>query len=118
MAGFTDLICEKNKKQYVLSMIMSFVVILGFIIGDNYSVLSNTFDKFMTTIFENVYFPSIYVYIASILIIFISLIISILNIKIKNIYRIINGIAFIFNGISISWVVVIFSFSISIPFFI
>ena len=75
-----------NKKQYVLSMIMSFVMILGFTIGDNYSVLSNTFDKFMTTIFENVYFPSIYVYIASILIIFISLIISILNIKIKNIY--------------------------------
>ena len=36
-----------NKKQYVLSMIMSFVMILGFTIGDNYSVLSNTFDKFI-----------------------------------------------------------------------
>lgn len=100
-----------NKKQYVLSMIMSFVVILGFTIGDNYSVLSNTFDKFMTTIFENVYFPSIYVYIASILIIFISLIISILNIKIKNIYRIINGIAFIFNGILLVLVLSIVSSS-------
>ena len=100
-----------NKKQYVLSMIMSFVVILGFIIGDNYSVLSNTFDKFMTTIFENVYFPSIYVYIASILIKFISLIISILNIKIKNIYRIINGIAFIFNGILLVLVLSIVSSS-------
>lgn len=100
-----------NKKQYVLSMIMSFVMILGFIIGDNYSVLSNTFDKFMTTIFENVYFPSIYVYIASILIIFISLIISILNIKIKNIYRIINGIAFIFNGILLVLVLSIVSSS-------
>lgn len=100
-----------NKKQYVLSMIMSFVMILGFTIGDNYSVLSNTFDKFMTTIFENVYFPSIYVYIASILIIFISLIISILNIKIKNIYRIINGIAFIFNGILLVLVLSIVSSS-------
>ena len=100
-----------NKKQYVLSMIMSFVVILGFTIGDNYSVLSNTFDKFMTTIFENVYFPSIYVYIASILIIFISLIISILNIKIRNIYRIINGIAFIFNGILLVLVLSIVSSS-------
>lgn len=100
-----------NKKQYVLSMIMSFVVILGFTIGDNYSVLSNTFDKFMTTIFENVYFPSIYVYIASILIIFISLIISILNIKIRNIYRIINGIALIFNGILLVLVLSIVSSS-------
>lgn len=100
-----------NKKQYVLSMIMSFVVILGFTIGDNYSVLSNTFDKFMTTIFENVYFPSIYVYMASILIIFISLIISILNIKIRNIYRIINGIAFIFNGILLVLVLSIVSSS-------
>lgn len=100
-----------NKKQYILSMIMSFIVILWFIISDNYGILSSTFDKFMTTIFENVYFPSIYVYIASILIIFISLLISILNTKIKNIYRIVNAIAFIFNGILLVLVLSIVSSS-------
>ena len=100
-----------NKKQYILSMIMSFVVILWFTISDNYGILSNTFDKFMTTIFENVYFPSIYVYIASILIIFISLLISILNTKIRNIYRIVNAIVFIFNGILLVLVLSIVSSS-------
>lgn len=86
-------------KKYILFMILSFLIVFGISIINNYEVLSNTFDNFTTILFGNIYFPSIYAYIGVLVISFISFMISILNVMLKKIYKIINSTMFIINNV-------------------
>ena len=88
-----------SAKKYILFMIVSFIIIFAISIANNYKVLSNTFDNFITIFFGNIYFPSIYVYIGILVVSFIVFIISIFNIMIKRIYKLINTSMFVINNI-------------------
>ena len=98
---FTILYCIKrlSSKKYILYIALSFILLFGISIVNNYDILSNTFDDFTTIFFGNIYFPSIYVYIGVLVISFIAFITSILNIMLKKIYKIINSIMFVLNNV-------------------
>lgn len=96
---FLYLIKKVNTKKYILTIILSLLLIFIIDIGINYKELSEVFDNFMTIFFSNIYFPSIYAYIGTLLIVTISFITSMLNKMLNKIYKIINGITFIMNNI-------------------
>ena len=89
---FTFLYCIKklNSKKYILYIALTFILLFGISIVNNYDVLSNTFDNFTTIFFGNIYFPSIYVYIGVLVISFIVFVTSMLNVMLKKIYKIQN----------------------------
>ena len=58
-----------NKKKYILSTILSFIVVFSISIISNYKILSTTFDNFTTIFFRGIYFPSIYLYITTLVVI-------------------------------------------------
>lgn len=97
--SFLYIIRKVNSKKYMLFMILSFLIVFGISIVNNFKVLSSTFDNFTTILFENIYFPSIYVYIGVLVISFVSFIVSMLNIMLKRAYKIINSIMFIINNV-------------------
>ena len=86
-------------KKYILSMILSMIILFSISIILNFKVLSNTFDNFMNLFFSNIYFPSIYVYIGILIIVFIAFIVSISSTKINNTYKIVNSIMFSLNNV-------------------
>lgn len=86
-------------KKYILSMILSMIIVFSISIILNFKVLSNTFDNFMNLFFSNIYFPSIYVYIGILIIVFIAFIVSVSSTKINNIYKIVNSIMFSLNNV-------------------
>lgn len=88
-----------NKKKYILSMILSFIVVFSISIISNYKILSTTFDNFTTIFFRGIYFPSIYLYIATLILLLVVFIMSILSIKLPKTYKVINTTAFIINNI-------------------
>ena len=88
-----------SSKKYILYIALSFTLLFGISIVNNYDILSNTFDDFTTIFFGNIYFPSIYVYIGVLVVSFIAFITSILNIMLKKIYKIINSIMFVLNNV-------------------
>lgn len=96
---FIFLIRKMSTKIYLLLLIVMFAFVFGTSIINNYEVLANTFDNFMTIFFSNIYFPSIYVYISVLVISFISFVVSMFNVMLKKIYKVINGIMFVFNNI-------------------
>lgn len=99
ISTFLYLIKKIDNKKYILTILLSALVILIIDIIINYKELSLVFDNFMTIFFSNIYFPSIYVYIATIVIISISFIVSILNKMLNKAYKVVSGIAFIMNNI-------------------
>lgn len=88
-----------NKKKYILSMILSFIVVFSISIISNYKILSTTFDNFTTIFFRGIYFPSIYLYITTLILLLVVFIMSILSIKLPKTYKVINTTAFIINNI-------------------
>ena len=88
-----------NKKKYILSMILSFIVVFSISIISNYKILSTTFDNFTTIFFRGIYFPSIYLYITTLILLLVVFIMSILSIKLSKTYKVINTTAFIINNI-------------------
>ena len=86
-------------KKYILSMILSMIIVFSISIILNFKVLSNTFDNFMNLFFSNIYFPSIYVYIGILIIVFIAFIVSVSSTKINNTYKIVNSIMFSLNNV-------------------
>lgn len=88
-----------NKKKYILSIILSFIVVFSISIISNYKILSTTFDNFTTIFFRGIYFPSIYLYITTLILLLVVFIISILSIKLPKTYKVINTTAFIINNI-------------------
>ena len=88
-----------NKKKYILSMILSFIVVFSISIISNYKILSTTFDNFTTIFFRGIYFPSIYLYITTLILLLVVFIMSILSIKLPRTYKVINTTAFIINNI-------------------
>lgn len=88
-----------NKKKYILSMILSFIVVFSISIISNYKILSTTFDSFTTIFFRGIYFPSIYLYITTLILLLVVFIMSILSIKLPKTYKVINTTAFIINNI-------------------
>lgn len=100
MLFFTILyLCKKiSNKKYMLFMSLSLFVTFVVCIIDNYKILSNTFDDFMTIFLSGIYFPSIYIYIGVFIIILLAFITSIIGSK-RKIYKIINSIGFIVNNV-------------------
>lgn len=100
MLFFTILyLCKKiSNKKYMLFMCLSLFVTFVVCIIDNYKILSNTFDDFMTIFLSGIYFPSIYIYIGVFIIILLAFITSIIGSK-RKIYKIINSIGFIVNNV-------------------
>lgn len=100
MLFFTILyLCKKiGNKKYMLFMSSSLFVTFVVCIIDNYKILSNTFDDFMTIFLSGIYFPSIYIYIGVFIIILLAFITSIIGSK-RKIYKIINSIGFIVNNV-------------------
>lgn len=88
-----------NKKKYILSTILSFIVVFSISIISNYKILSTTFDNFTTIFFRGIYFPSIYLYITTLILLLVVFIMSILSIKLPKTYKVINTTAFIINNI-------------------
>lgn len=88
-----------NKKKYILSTILSFIVVFSISIISNYKILSTTFDNFTTIFFRGIYFPSIYLYITTLILLLVVFIMSILSIKLSKTYKVINTTAFIINNI-------------------
>lgn len=88
-----------NKKKYILSMILSFILVFSISIISNYKILSTTFDNFTTIFFRGIYFPSIYLYITTLILLLVVFIMSILSIKLPKTYKVINTTAFIINNI-------------------
>lgn len=88
-----------NKKKYILSTILSFIVVFSISIISNYKILSTTFDNFTTIFFREIYFPSIYLYITTLILLLVVFIMSILSIKLPKTYKVINTTAFIINNI-------------------
>lgn len=88
-----------NKKKYILSMILSFIVVFSISIISDYKILSTTFDNFTTIFFRGIYFPSIYLYITTLILLLVVFIMSILSIKLPKTYKVINTTAFIINNI-------------------
>ena len=88
-----------NKKKYILSTILSFIVVFSVSIISNYKILSTTFDNFTTIFFRGIYFPSIYLYITTLILLLVVFIMSILSIKLPKTYKVINTTAFIINNI-------------------
>lgn len=88
-----------NKKKYILSMILSFIIVFSISIISNYKILSTTFDNFTTIFFRGIYFPSIYLYITTLILLLVVFIMSILSIKLPKTYKVINTTAFIINNI-------------------
>jgi len=86
-------------KKYISYILLTFIIVFGISIVNNYEVLSNTFDNFTTIFFENIYFPSIYVYIGVLIISFIAFVVSLFNVMLKKIYKIINVMMFTLNNI-------------------
>ena len=96
---FLYLIKKINTRKYILTIILSLLLIFGIDIIVNYKELSKVFDNFMTIFFSNIYFPSIYVYISTLVIVFIAFMTSMFNKMLNKAYKIINGIVFIINNI-------------------
>lgn len=88
-----------NKKKYILSTILSFIIVFSISIISNYKILSTTFDNFTTIFFRGIYFPSIYLYITTLILLLVVFIMSILSIKLPKTYKVINTTAFIINNI-------------------
>lgn len=96
---FLYIIKKLNSRRYILLTFLSFVLVFGISIVNNYEILSSTFDNFATIFFGNIYFPSIYVYIGVLVVSFVAFITSMLNVMLKKIYKVINSIMFIINNI-------------------
>ena len=77
-----------NKKKYILSTILSFIVVFSISIISNYKIF-----------FRGIYFPSIYLYITTLILLLVVFIMSILSIKLPKTYKVINTTAFIINNI-------------------
>lgn len=86
-------------KKSISLILIALVITLITSISTNYKVLSKTFDNFMTILFSNIYFPSIYVYLVILLISMIVFIVSLFNTILKKSYKIVNNIFFIMNSI-------------------
>lgn len=97
--SFVYFLNKISGKKYILLVLLSFIVVFGISIINNYKIFEDTFANFTTILFENIYFPSIYVYIGVLVISFISFVVALLNPMLKKIYKIINGAMFIVNNI-------------------
>ena len=86
-------------KKSISLILIALIITLITSISTNYKVLSKTFDNFMTILFSNIYFPSIYVYLVILLISMIVFIVSLFNTILKKSYKIVNNIFFIMNSI-------------------
>lgn len=86
-------------KKSISLILIALIITLITSISTNYKVLSGTFDNFMTILFSNIYFPSIYVYLVILLISMIVFIVSLFNTILKKSYKIVNNIFFIMNSI-------------------
>ena len=97
--SFLFLIKMISRKKYII--LMGITLLITFIISVivNYKILSSTFDNFMTIVFSNIYFPSVYIYLLVSIIIWLSFIVSLLNKKVSKIYKMLNSIVFILNNI-------------------
>ena len=81
-------------KKSISLILIALIITLITSISTNYKVLSKTFDNFMTILFSNIYFPSIYVYLVILLISMIVFIVSLFNTILKKSYKIVNNIFF------------------------
>lgn len=86
-------------KKSIGLILIALVITLITSISTNYKILSGTFDNFMTILFSNIYFPSIYVYLVILLISLVVFVVSLFNTMLKKSYKIVNNIFFVMNSV-------------------
>ena len=97
--SFLFLIKMISRKKYIFFLGITLLITFIISVIVNYKILSSTFDNFMTIVFSNIYFPSVYIYLLVSIIIWLSFIVSLLNKKVSKIYKMLNSIVFILNNI-------------------